>query len=110
MNNNDLRDQLFRDLFDLTGQVAIVTGGLGRLGREYVSTLAHAGAAVVAFDLAGSADTFAGLVSAGLRVRTDLLDVTDRAAVEAAVTRVAAAFGTPTSKRFTAFMSPMVPS
>ena len=96
MNKNDLRDQLFRELFDLSGQVAIVTGGLGRLGREYVRTLASAGAAVAAFDVAGSAEQFADLAAAGLRVRIDLVDVTDRGAVEAATARVTSAFGTPT--------------
>jgi len=35
-----------RDLFRLDGHVAIVTGGLGRLGSQYVRTLAAAGASV----------------------------------------------------------------
>ena len=77
MNNNDLRDQLFRELFDLSGQMAIVTGARGRLGREYVRTLSMAGAKVAAFDI-------------------DDFDVTNRAAVEDAVARAAASLGTPT--------------
>ena len=87
---------MFRDLFDLSGQVAIVTGGLGRLGREYVRTLATAGAAVAAFDVAGSPENLSNLASTGLRVRADLVDVTNRSAVEAATARVTAEFGTPT--------------
>ena len=37
--------------FDLTGRVAIVTGGPGLLGKEFCRTLAEAGAAVVVADL-----------------------------------------------------------
>jgi NAD(P)-dependent dehydrogenase (short-subunit alcohol dehydrogenase family) len=38
-------------LFDLTGQVAVVTGGAGLLGEEFCSTLVQAGARVVIADL-----------------------------------------------------------
>jgi NAD(P)-dependent dehydrogenase (short-subunit alcohol dehydrogenase family) len=41
--------------FDLSGRVAIVTGGPGLLGREFCRTLAEAGAAVVVADINGSA-------------------------------------------------------
>ena len=87
---------MFRGLFDLTGQVALVTGGLGRLGRAYVRTLAHAGARVAALDIAGAPDAFAGLAAEGCEVRVDLVDLTQRAGVEAAVARIADALGTPT--------------
>ncbi len=40
-----------QDKFDLTGRVAIVTGGGGQLGFEFCKTLAEAGAAVVTADL-----------------------------------------------------------
>ena len=96
MSNNDIRDRLFRDLFDLSGQVALVTGGLGRLGREYVRTLARAGAAVVAIDVAGDHDAFDGLVAEGAVIRVVLADITDRAAVETAVAGVVRDVGTPT--------------
>ena len=56
LSNNDIQARLFRDLFDLSGQVALVTGGLGRLGREYVTTLARAGASVGVLDVAGTPD------------------------------------------------------
>lgn len=38
-------------LFDLSGEVAIVTGGLGQLGSEYIKILLAAGAKVAAFDV-----------------------------------------------------------
>ena len=40
------------ELFALDGEVAIVTGGLGRLGSQYAATLARAGAAVAILDVA----------------------------------------------------------
>jgi NAD(P)-dependent dehydrogenase (short-subunit alcohol dehydrogenase family) len=45
------RDALM-DLFSLDGQVAIVTGGTGRLGSQYANALLSAGAAVSLFDVA----------------------------------------------------------
>src|SRR5947208_12289475 len=39
------------DLFDLTGRVAIVTGGAGLLGYQHGAILAAAGAHVVLLDL-----------------------------------------------------------
>jgi len=87
---------MFRDLFDLSGQVALVTGGLGRLGRGYVRTLAQAGARVAALDIAGAADSFRALSAEGCEVRTEMVDLTQRADVEAAVARIAADLGAPT--------------
>ena len=39
------------DKFQMQGQVAIVTGGAGLLGKQFARTLAQAGAAVVVADL-----------------------------------------------------------
>ncbi len=40
-------------MFDLTGRVAILTGGAGMLGRQYTRTLLEAGAKVVVADVSG---------------------------------------------------------
>lgn len=93
MSNKEIQDRLFHGLFDLSSQVAVVTGGLGRLGREYVATLARAGASVAAFDVAGSADQFADLAAAGHRVHVEMADLTGKAAVDGAFARVEAALG-----------------
>ncbi len=93
MPNKEIQDRLFHGLFDLSGQVAIVTGALGRLGREYVATLAQAGASVGALDLAGRADQFAGLTAEGHRIHVELADLTRKAEVEAAMARLEAALG-----------------
>lgn len=50
-NSGDIRHELFDKLFNLGGEVAIVTGGMGLLGSQYVMTLMKAGANVVALDL-----------------------------------------------------------
>jgi NAD(P)-dependent dehydrogenase (short-subunit alcohol dehydrogenase family) len=68
------------DLFSLSGRVAVVTGGAGRLGREIVRGLEEQGARVAVFDV--EAERFA-------------VDVTDRAAVEGAAAEVTHELGTP---------------
>jgi NAD(P)-dependent dehydrogenase (short-subunit alcohol dehydrogenase family) len=89
------RHQLFDSLFDLTGDVAIVTGGAGRLGREYAHTLAAAGATVAVFDLPGVVGNWGAEFSErGITVRG--VDIVDREAVQAAMSDVAHTLGTPT--------------
>ncbi len=84
-------------LFGLSGQVAIVTGGAGRLGSRYVCALVESGAAVAAFDLPGRVHPqVQELTASGRHVSTHGIDVTNREAVDAAIAEVSTRFGTPT--------------
>jgi NAD(P)-dependent dehydrogenase (short-subunit alcohol dehydrogenase family) len=96
LNNNEIRDQTPGRLFDLSGRVAIVTGAFGRLGRQYVRTLAQAGADVGAIDLAGDPAPFASLPTGAGRVHVELGDLTRKADADAAVAGITAARGAPT--------------
>jgi NAD(P)-dependent dehydrogenase (short-subunit alcohol dehydrogenase family) len=88
---------LLADLFGLKGQVAIVTGGMGRLGSRYTKVLAEAGASVAVFDLPRHANPIVErAVLDRLPVSTHEVNVTRRAAVDAAVGEVVQRFGSPT--------------
>jgi NAD(P)-dependent dehydrogenase (short-subunit alcohol dehydrogenase family) len=85
------------DLFRLDGQVAIVTGGLGRLGTQYARALSSAGASVALFDVNATRNAvLQTLIDEGARISTHVVDATVREAVDAAVADVTTAFGPPT--------------
>lgn len=80
------------DLFDLSDQVAVVTGGAGLLGSEFCRTLVEAGARVIVADLNGKAaeeqasilnKTFHTPIDQGTDIRAIgwSTDVTDRDSV-----------------------------
>ena len=81
--------------FDLSGKVAIVTGGNGGIGLGIARGLADAGAdiAVVGRNEAKSAAAVTDLKSRGVKVIAVATDVTDKAAVAAMVARVASELG-----------------
>jgi 2-deoxy-D-gluconate 3-dehydrogenase len=78
------------ELFDLSGKVAIVTGGNGGIGLGMAGGLAAAGAAIaiVGRNEAKSAEAVADLTKAGHKALAVSTDVTDEAAVTAMVERV----------------------
>ena len=82
-------------LFDLTGKVAVVTGGNGGIGLGMARGLAEAGAAiaVAARNEAKSNDAVAELQQHGVKVISVVTDVTDKASVAAMVERVSRELG-----------------
>jgi len=84
-----------QEKFDLTGRVAVVTGGVGLLGAEFCRTLAEAGASVAVVDLNGSASQAAAeaLTNSGYNALAVSADITQPDSVNAAVENVLSAFG-----------------
>jgi NAD(P)-dependent dehydrogenase (short-subunit alcohol dehydrogenase family) len=74
-------------LFDVSGRVAVVTGGMGQLGRVYVEGLIERGMRVAVFDVAGGELPDGG--------RAFAVDVTDREALERATAELVADWGAP---------------
>jgi NAD(P)-dependent dehydrogenase (short-subunit alcohol dehydrogenase family) len=91
-----MRDQMLGGLFGLSGQVAIVTGASGRLGREYVRVLAAAGADVGAVDVADEPQLFDSRPDGSGQVVVERADLTRKDEVDRAVAAIADRLGAPT--------------
>jgi len=74
-------------LFDLSGRVAVVTGGMGQLGAVYTAGLAERGMRVASLDV-----TTGDMPE---DVRGFVCDVTDRKAIDEALREIEAEWGTP---------------
>jgi len=83
------------ELFDLTGKVAVITGGAGGIGVVYAEALAEAGAAVVVADLNldAATKTAEDLASLGHRVTGVSVDVRSAESAAAMAEAAVEAFG-----------------
>src|SRR5262245_35628922 len=83
-------------LFDISGQTAVVTGGSGGLGRTLARALAEAGAQVAILGRRREAceDVVAEIQSSGGRALAISADVCDRDQLEQAAQTVTQTFGT----------------
>ena len=75
---------------DLTGRVAIITGGARGLGRAIAERLAAGGARIALWDADAAAVAHA---AAGLGAHAETADVADAASLDAALARTEAALG-----------------
>lgn len=84
-----------QEKFDLTGRVAVVTGGIGLLGKEFCRTLAEAGASVVIVDINAEACSLleAELNSSGYKAFSVASDITNPDSVNNMVNQVMAKYG-----------------
>jgi NAD(P)-dependent dehydrogenase (short-subunit alcohol dehydrogenase family) len=85
-------------LFDLHGRVVVVTGGLGRLGRQFAAAIVAHGGQAALLDLEATGDhTLGGAIPKcrSAQVMSVAADVTSRAALEAALEKIEARWGTP---------------
>ena len=84
-----------QEKFDLSGRVAVVTGGVGLLGSEFCRTLAEAGAAVAVADLNAPASQAAAdaLTDSGYKALAIATDITQPDSVKAVVEKVLSTFG-----------------
>lgn len=86
------------DSQQLSGRVAIISGGLGDIGSAIARTLAARGAHIAIGDITPAekaAPLLAQLEGLGVKARYDIVDVSDAEAVTAWVARVEEAFGVP---------------
>jgi NAD(P)-dependent dehydrogenase (short-subunit alcohol dehydrogenase family) len=86
-----MRDRTLGEMFGLDGQVAVVTGALGRLGRAYVRTLVGAGARVGAIDVAGDRSVFGSLDG----VRVEIADLSKKDETDRAIGEIVHGLGAP---------------
>ncbi len=86
------------DLFDVSGRVVVVTGGMGQLGRQFTLAFLDRGARVAVFDVLTGPE----LATARFGERASdpnlmfcEVDVTSRASLEEALAQVVGAWGAP---------------
>lgn len=80
-----------QDLFDISGRIIAITGGLGQLGRQFTNALTARGARVVALDTSAPED-HAETDAATWALRAD---VTSKSSLERALEQIERRWGTP---------------
>jgi len=91
-----MKDSFFNHMFGLSDEVAIVTGGLGQLGRQYVKVLSDAGAKVAIFDITNKVNSVvAPLLDSG-GASLHVVDITKKDDVKRGYEEVIKKFGVPT--------------
>jgi NAD(P)-dependent dehydrogenase (short-subunit alcohol dehydrogenase family) len=90
-----MSDTKASELFDLTGKVAVITGGAGGIGTVYGRAIAEAGASVALADLNGDAAVAAAaeLEADGFSAMGVQVDITDPVSANAMAARVVERFG-----------------
>jgi NAD(P)-dependent dehydrogenase (short-subunit alcohol dehydrogenase family) len=85
-------------LFNLSGRIAVVTGGMGQLGVEYSMALAERGVKVAVFDMTKAPriknPRFMKEIKAG-RIRPFRVDITNRSSIADGLTSVRKQWGCP---------------
>lgn len=84
----DIMNDEIKSLFSLSGKVAIITGGNGNLGTEFVKTFRSAGAKVAILDVHRTEHKDENILSV-------VVDVTNRDSIEKAVKEVVEKLGKP---------------
>ncbi|HHV79423.1 MAG TPA: glucose 1-dehydrogenase [Firmicutes bacterium] len=86
----------YKDLFNLTGKVALITGGAGGLGQIMGLGLAEYGAQPVIFadyNLEGAKRAAAAVVASGYQADAVFVDVTSKPSVDSMVDKVSRQYG-----------------
>ncbi len=91
-----MQDRTLKDLFDLSGQVAVVTGGAGLLGFQHCAAIGELGGDVIILDRdEGGAASNAAIISEayGMRAIGIACDVTNKSSVQNALALALSSFG-----------------
>lgn len=84
------------DIFDISDRVALVTGGLGQIGAEFVKELYGRGARVAVASRGADAGRLEGVfgeLASSDRLKAVSMDITDRESVNAALDEIEAVWG-----------------
>lgn len=82
-------------LFDVSAEVVLITGVSGQLGGEYARTFLRRGARVAGLDIRPSAESERLAAEFGERYLFAPVDVTDKASIQAALSKITSHFGPP---------------